>query len=289
MSSRPAGAGVSPGPFPGWESLWPDIAAEVERKVRRKLPPGVEPSDVSNEVAARLLAARNVPPADRLRFWCLAVARCVVADLYRRRTVHARDLPSVPSGDVEQLAISRLRLGSVVAAVADLSPSDREALTRTESPMTDAVKARRKRARKRIRDRMTQSIGGATLLPRLRWLVAAGGVAAAVPFVGVLPAPEGTTHGASVDAGVTALHAAPVETTARSVPAEGRESAADAVHPAPSPNPAAGDEPVVSVAIDGAVSGEAGHFSPGGSGPPPLACARNLRVAEDVCIDHPLG
>lgn len=289
MSSRSAESEVSSGPFPGWESLWPEISAEVERKVRRKLPPGVEPSDVSNEVAARLLAAANVPPADRLRFWCLAVARCVVADLYRRRTLHERDLPLVPSCDVEQLAISRLRLGSVVDAVAALSEADRDALTRTATPMTDAVKARRKRARKRIRDRMTQSVGAGVAFRRLRWLAASGAVAAAVPFVGGLsPLPGTVGEQAQVEAQVTAPQTAASAAITGPPPAGSKNPAGTISRPATAPASGAGDVPVISVGISGAVVGGAGSFDPGESGPPPLACARNLRVAEDVCIEHPL-
>lgn len=292
MSSRPTGAAVSCGPFPGWEAQWPEIAAEVERKVRGKLPPGVEPCDVSNEVAARLLASRNVPPADRLRYWCLAVARYVVADLFRSKALREQDLPVLPPGDVESLVLARLRLRSVIESLSALPGADRAALTSNVTPLTDSLKARRKRARKVMRDRMLRSVGGGWAIPKVRWLTGGtAAVAAAVPFVaGVVcfppgPAPLTTAPEARVVAAASTDH--------DSVPGSEDAPAVAGPHPPAPAGPTSAEveaairNPVVAVRIPGAGPADAGTFDDGRPGPPPLICARNL-PSGDVCVAHPL-
>lgn len=284
---------MSSGPFPGWEALWPEIAADVERKVRGKLPPGVEPCDVSNEVAVRLLAASNVPPADRLRYWCLAVARYVVADLYRRKAVQEQDLPGVPPGDVETTALARMRLRSVVESLSALPRADRDALVSNVTPLTNAIKARRKRARKVMRDRMVRSVGGGLVIPKFRWLAgSAAAVAAAVPFAATtlfLP-PAVVPLQAGPDAGFVAGRTDPA-------PSPGSEDSAAAVGSLGSPGPAgpatspvgvAPFNPVAAVPVPGAGTADAGAYDDGQPGRPPLVCTRNLPAAGDVCVKHPL-
>lgn len=285
MSSRPSIE---------WEELWPEISAEVERKVRPKLPPGVEPSDVSNEVAARLLAAANVPPPDRVRFWCLWVARCVVADLYRRRPVRDRDLPLAASCDVEQVAMARLRLNSALDSFSRLSEADRDALTSTVTPMSDSLKARRKRARQVLRRRMIQSVGAAINVPRLRWVFASGAVAAAVPFCLAVPMmPPVTGSSPEASAGSEVQMQGPVRHQ-NAAEEQGTLSTPDGDSPTPAPRTSAlvgGPEYREIVAADVPAMGraDAGRYDPGPEeGARPLACARNLRVTDDVCVDHPL-
>lgn len=274
--------------------MWPAVRDEVERKTRHKLPAGVEPADVSNEVAVRLLAAPNGPSREIFRFWCLRVARCVVADLYRRPQVADGDLPRPATTDVEQLALARLRLGAAADALAQLPAEDRAALTSCSIPMSDATKSRRKRARQQMRERMEKLVGSGILLPRLRWLFVSGTVAAAgIPFTfgvnpylqSAPPEPAATTQrpqvGQSMDIQVASGPKAPTTFFEPSLSNRGDGS---------SPGPGRTSQLSVVMDIPGVGPASAESYEPApDEGPKPLACARHLRVVDDVCVAHPVG
>ncbi len=185
-----------------------------------------------------------------------------------------------------------MRLVSVMESISTLPAADREALSATVGPLSDSVKARRKRARKRMKDRMLQSVGSGLALPKLRWLIASGAVAAVLPFSAAAPwlspgggdVPIRPEDGSAVDEDIS------VRFDSRAVAPGSPTGAASGADSSNARHASAPDRfhPAVTVPIPGSGEADAGVFDDGDDGPRPLACAENLRVAEDICIDHPL-
>ena len=281
-----------------WMAVWPEAEAAVHRTVRGRLPLGVEPEDISQQVFVDLLrAGRNAPPPDRLRFWCVAVARRVVADIYRRKTVPVEDLALAPVVDIESVALTRLRCEAAASAYADLREADRSALAASDDgPASNKVKLRRSRARRTLRERAERLVGGALLIPRWGWLAGTTGAAAIiVPLClglggpGVDTAPD-TSQGTPVTTAPSDVGAAPLAVG----PPPRPEATTVAAHPVPtSPAAAAAAEPTyhrrVRVPLPGGGAAGYDHYEPPvAAEPPPVACARNLQVSDSVCVDHPV-
>ena len=297
MRRRSSAVGVSK-ESPDWVSSWPEAREAVHRVVRGRLPVGVDPEDVSQQVAVRLLGAgEGAPPADRLSFWSIRVARNLVADLYRGKTLALSEIPFQPDSDVEAVVMTRLRCEAASEAYRSLSTADRVALAdpaRPDKPLSNSTKLRRGRARRVLRERAQRTVGGAALLPRLRWLVGSAGTAAAlVPFCFGLPTPGGRPGvpqvepptgrdvarlGISSDLGFQSVQAPP-----RPAGAVARPAAADAGRKARR----LWREAHVDVPGRGR-AGYENHQPPPEGGDPPLVCLRNLRPADDVCVEHPL-
>ena len=282
-----------------WMSVWPAAERAVHRSVRGRLPAGVEPQDVSQQVFVDLLrAGDHAPPPERLRFWAVAVGRRVVADLYRRKSLRPEDLAQAPVVDIESIALARLRCEVAAEVYASMPPADRRALAdrgEGSSPIANKTKLRRSRARRTLREKAERLVGAGLALPRLGWVAGATGAAAvALPLCLGLGGPgmdttPDTPHGTS----------AIVVPTGR--PA-GLGSAGSAGLTAGGSAPARAKSPAAAVAPEGPtyhrrvkvsvpVAGPAGydHFTPADSaGPPPAACAENLQVSDHLCVDHPL-
>ena len=284
---------------PSWIASWPEAERAIHRSVRGRLPAGVEPEDVSQQVAVDLIRAGDgAPPADRLNFWSVAVARRVVADLYRRKTIPLQDLAAASVVDVEATALTRMRCEAAAKAYADLTPADRQALAEAGGPraaLSNSTKLRRTRARRALRQKAERLVGGGLLLPRWAWLAGAAGTAAAVvPLCLGLP-------GSGVDLSRPSQPTAPVP--AAIFPASAPEAATPS-EPAPAPTAAARNprplaplpvepgptyERRVVVHVPGADPVGYDHYRPAPTAKtPPAACARNLKLAESVCVAHPL-
>lgn len=280
-----------------WLVEWPKAERAIHQSVRGRLPTGVEPEDVSQQVFVNLLrAGANAPPSERLTFWALAVARRVVADLYRRKPTPVLDLALAPVVDIETIALTRMRCEAAAEAYAGLRDADRESLVISDGGgrVPNHTKLRRSRARRTLREHAEKLVGAGLLLPRWGWIAGTTGVAAViVPLCLALGGPHpdtepDTTHGTPVDTvmtrGVANSSAGPAGPDG--VPTAGEPPA----RPAPSPAP---PEPTyhrrVSVSVP--VAGTAGydHYSPPpGSEAQPLACASNLPSGDPACVDHPL-
>ena len=287
---------VSKDPVPDWLGSWPEAEKAVQRAVRGRLPAGVEPEDVSQQVVVKLLrAGPEAPPPDRLRFWSVGVARRVVADLYRKKSIHYADLPGVPEGDVEAVVLTRLRCEAAAAAYSGLSSADREALK--DSPDSNAMpnktKLRRSRARRVLRQRAERLVGGGLLVPRWRWLTGALGAAAvAFPICsGGQSVPTSTPD--RIDSVVVIAPRIQAYTEDLNPGSATRPEGTTARTGTGSPAAVAPEDKSYRrrVSVEIPVSGRTGygHYDPAPGEPdPPLACARNLRVTDDVCVDHPL-
>lgn len=251
---------------------------------------------MSQEVFARLLeAGSKAPPADRLTFWCIAVARNVLSELHRKLARRDwRDLGEA-GPDTEALAIFRLRCEEAKRALEQLPGSQRTALraeTGRGEPLTDSTKAKRRRAWQRMRSEARKSVGGVVALPRPRWILGPAGVAVAIPMcVGLLGVTPRTPHaelphprpqsvsepGRSQDLGSNWHHDAETTPAADARPAE-------IVPPAPRQY-----HRRVSVEVPGFGPAGVDHYKPApDEGPQPLACLHNLEVSEDICVSHPL-
>ena len=290
---------LTPPGTPEWIASWPDAERAIHRSVRGRLPAGVEPEDVSQQVAMDLIrAGEGAPPADRLRFWSVAVARRVVADLYRKKSLPLQDLATAPTVDVEALAFTRMRCEAAARAYADLSPADRRALADAGSdcgPLANSTKLRRSRARRTLRQKAERLVGGGLLLPRWVWLAGAAGTAAAVIPLGIgLP-------GSGVDAPAQNRHGTPAPSAAHpptpdpavAAPEPAVEPAAASAGPRAAGRAPAPEGPTyrrrVVVSVPGADPVGYDHYGPApNSGEPPAACVRNIKLAEGVCVEHPL-
>lgn len=281
---------------PPWLAEWPAAKAAIHRFARGRLPVGVEPDDVSQQVVLKLLAAGSgAPPADRVKFWALRVARNVVADLYRAKTLHSSDLPAPAAPDVESIAFARLRCEAAAQAYGTLSAADRHALAdprgRSE-PLANKTKLRRSRARRAMRDRAERTVGAGFIVRRLKWLLGPSGAAAiVVPFcVGIAPAvtdPGQASEPRIEPVVIPEHHARAEEPVVVDPPATARIVSG----PVPSEREQATTRYYRQASIDVVEEGPTGYDNydpPPGEPDPALACARNLRVSEDVCVDHPL-
>ena len=279
-----------------WMPVWPEAEMAIQRSVQRRLPPGVEPDDVSQQVFVELLrAGNNAPPPERLKFWCVAVARNVVADLYRRKALRVEDLALAPVVDIETVALTRLRCEAAADAYAHLGAADRQALAESESgPASNKTKLRRSRARRRLRATAERLVGGGLLVPRWGWLAGTTGAAAIiVPLCLGLGGPRSldtepdTTHGTPAAAAATADASSVAPPPAAAEDKVVRERVAPpATATAPSPGPTYHRRVVVSV--PGAGKAEYDHYTPPPDAQaPPMACAHNLQVQGSICVEHP--
>ena len=291
---------LTPAGVPEWIASWPEAERAIHRSVRGKLPVGVEPEDVSQQVAVELIrAGAAAPPADRLRFWSVAVANRVVADLYRKKTIPHHELATAQVVDVEAVALTRMRCQAAAEAYAELTPADRKALAEaadgSRPPLTNSTKLRRTRARRTLRQRAERLVGGGLLLPRWAWLAGAAGTAAAVvPLCIGLPGagPETTLEVQYGDPAAPSGSPALAEPEEDVAPAPTREAqATDPRHPAvPSP---VEEGPTyyrrVAVSVPGAGPIGYDHYRPAPTPEgKPAACAWNLKLADGVCVPHPL-
>lgn len=283
-----------------WMNVWPEAERAVHRSVKGRLPPGVEPDDISQQVFIDLLrAGLNAPPPDRLRFWAVAVARRVVADLYRRKTVPLEDLALAPVVDIESIALARLRCEVAADAYAEMSRADREALAvggEGSGPMPNKTKLRRSRARRTLREKAARLVGAGVLMPRWSWLAGTTGAAAViVPLCLGLGGPMGDTtpdtpHRTPGQGGSIIQGAGEIDSPSESG-RDAHSAAATAASGAPVAAPADGPTYHRRLSVDVPVAGPAGydHYAPpSAAGPPPVACAENLQVSDSVCVEHPL-
>lgn len=288
----------TPRGIPDWLTTWPEAEQAIHRSVRGRLPAGVEPEDVSQQVAVDLIrAGEAAPPADRLKFWSVAVARRVVADLYRKKSIPLQDLASAPVVDVEAVALTRMRCEVAAEAYAELTPADREALAEKAggpAALANSTKLRRSRARRTLRQKAERLVGGGLLLPRWSWFVGAAGTAAAViPLCVGLPdtpvePPNPTRTGQSF------RPEAPSAVAAETTPAEAPD-----ISPRVAPRPSAPVPPAppqgptyhrrVVVPLPGAAPAGYDHYSPAPTSEgPPAVCIRNFKLADTVCVEHPI-
>ena len=279
-----------------WMAAWPEAERAIHRSVRDRLPPGVDPDDISQQVFIELMkAGSRAPSPERLKFWCVAVARNVVADLYRRKALRVEDLAPAPVADTETVALTRLRCEAAAEAYASLGPADRQALAASDGgPASNKTKLRRSRARRRLRTTAERLVGGGLLVPRWGWVAGTTGAAAViVPLCLGLGSPSldtgpDTAHGSAAG---DVVSRAPTEPAA-ATPGVARASMADPTVARPTPEPALPPEPTyhrrVSVSVPGAGTAEYDHYTPPpGAHGPPVACANNLKIRDSVCVEHP--
>lgn len=282
---------------PQWLAEWPETEEAIHRFARGRLPVGVDPDDVSQQVVLKLLAAgSDAPPADRVKFWALRVARNVVADLYRGKKLQPGDLPTAPLADVEEIALARLRCEAAATAYTTLSIADRQALADPAGgsrPLSNRTKLRRSRARRVLRDKAEQTVGIAFVVRRLRWLLAPTSAAAiVVPLcVGLAPPAIDPAQGAAPRQETIVVRERPKTQQPVTASVVDQPIRSQVLPPPAAVGRTLAPEYYWRASVDLPDRGPAGYdnFDPHPEEePPPLACARNLRVADDVCVDHPL-
>lgn len=160
-----------------FDAYWAQLRPSLEGMLKRRGLPLEDVEDVLQETALRFLARwERVDLTRSLNQLARAIAINYLID--RHRTQHdtlVSELPDCPSDyDLEDHALSRLRLGNLASALRELSPRDRRVLleqlehpTRS-SPNTSAKKMARLRARARLRVVLHRT-SGAFGLVQLRW------------------------------------------------------------------------------------------------------------------------
>lgn len=130
--------------------------------VSRRVPAGVDPDDVVQDVLARMLAHADQVPPGKVQAWALTAARNAVVDLLRRRrpsTVEAASVPAPrPEEDATDLAACmRPLLGTLderdrwVLEQVDAAGRSQAELARELGVTASTLKSRVQRARQRLR------------------------------------------------------------------------------------------------------------------------------------------
>lgn len=130
--------------------------------VARRVPAGVEPEDVVQDVLTRLLARTDEIPPGKVQAWALTSARHAVIDLLRRRRPATLDAASLAAPDDEADAFDLARC--LRPLLDSLDADDRWVLEQVDAggrPQADlarelgvpasTVKSRVQRARQRLR------------------------------------------------------------------------------------------------------------------------------------------
>jgi RNA polymerase sigma-70 factor (ECF subfamily) len=169
-SSLPAG------PAGDTTLMWAEFAGRLRAFVARRVPPGIEPDDVVQEVFLRVL--RHLPSlrdAERIEGWLFQIARNALLDAMRERQRRdsrtdaiETDIPSPPEGEDERAAEAELApcLTPMVARLAEpyrsaIELTSVQGLTQTEAASRAGVsvsgmKSRVQRARDRLKEMLLQ-------------------------------------------------------------------------------------------------------------------------------------
>lgn len=200
---------------------WTVVSRRVVADLIRRGCQAADAADLAQQAGLRALE-REIPYStpDQLLAWCLTVSRRLLVDDYRR-VERRRHLSAVEerAGDVEEEALSSLRVQELIAALGKLSQRDREALLSTVVPIdrqeSNRMAVRRFRARARLLKLMTGVIAAAwAAIRRVPRLTPASATVAAGCFVVaslLLPAPDRSSVPPKADrpAGATASESAP--------------------------------------------------------------------------------
>jgi RNA polymerase sigma factor (sigma-70 family) len=279
-------------------ALWPELQGRVLASLLRSGSTREDAEDVLQEVVLKLMRARleSYAPEDVLP-WCLRVARNAAIDLHRRRRPAQPwddSLHSVPATgvDVPHIVEQRDRLDRVLRCIPQLRDTDQQALLAVAVPGRDRKEAVKHNVRRlRARERLLQMVGAVAAVlaacrrPRVpataTLLVTAGSLLLLLPSddpvqveLGTSPAPaaEQTALSAAVttDRSPAALdaRAAQVEPVAtRRSDRPHRSQQIDVRTPT--------DQTVLRVVLRDRGPGEEDV----------LACAGNVPVAGDVCLE----
>lgn len=135
------------------ESPWIDLYAPLRSFVTKRVPSGVDPADVVQEVFARIQAGLpTLRDNDRIDAWMFQIARNVIADVFRARArseAHAaRSFSDDPGSDAPGSADDRSGVVALTAClgslIAQLASPYRDAVEQTELrglTQTSAAKA----------------------------------------------------------------------------------------------------------------------------------------------------
>lgn len=115
--------------------VWAEFAARLRAFLGRRVPPGMEPDDVVQEVFVRVM--RHLPSlreADRIEAWLFQIARNTLRDAMRARQrrenrTDVLDIDPADEGDSE----------SIRAAEAELAPCLAPLVTRLSEPYRQAI------------------------------------------------------------------------------------------------------------------------------------------------------
>jgi len=164
---------MSPEMRKDFEAEWPLLARRLNAFLGRKQIGPDQREDLVQETALRLYGAWE--RVDRSRSaWALTatIALNLIRDQGRRYQQSSLPVAEVPeptcSDDVEQIALARVELGRVNAALAEMTPAQRSVLleevgSANGSAATPATKMRRLRARRKLRQMLERSM--AVVLP----------------------------------------------------------------------------------------------------------------------------
>jgi RNA polymerase sigma-70 factor, ECF subfamily len=151
-------------------TAWHQHEAELRGWLRHRLGNEVDAEDLLQDVFLKAMRqGERFCAITNARAWLYEVARNALADRLRlaRKTV---ELPEDLSADAEEAAVVDSLAACLPRVLSELSPEDREAITlcdlqglsqeeyaRRKSLSLSGAKSRVQRARKRLRDQLTQS------------------------------------------------------------------------------------------------------------------------------------
>ena len=281
-----------------WGRIWPPLAEHLYRVLRRRVPSGLDPAELVQETAFRMLrSAKTFANADHVAKEATTIALNLATDARRRsRLVISCPMPHniTSSDDVEAQVVLSEQWASLRRHAA-MKSVDLYALVDPSSDpdsRTEAAKSRRYRARKLLRD-WREAAGAALALPRLRWLIggaAAAATFAASPLMPFGPALEPDRPSAETVKQARHLPAAALGHVALLEPAlRGSPPSVASIETAASGRQGPTYRSQIELRGPGGTSVEKGTREyPPDAQPKPLACVRQEGPVSEFCVPHPL-
>lgn len=274
-------------------TLWLAVQPSV-RRAAKHFTGQRDVEDIVQDVAEKFLRfAGEFRSEAHARSWAKVVAEHRIISLSRRtECVPVADLDRPGAAEAtEERALCRLALDCARTYMRRHGINESWLLgSPLGEPVSAAERAEKSRLRRRLQAHVREKIGLPALLPPWRWLTPAAVALAVVPipFLAGLQLPETASSRPETPAAIDRL-AEPVpsepvvsQQTAPSVPPSRQASPGDV------PGPGDSVRMVASVPTPwGDAQWREVEPSPDGP-PPPVFCAQNLRIAPDVCVDHPL-
>lgn len=280
------------GPAADRAELWLAVQLSVKRAAQQ-CSGQTDVDDVVQDVAEQFLRyPEEFESEAHARSWARTVAMNRLIDVHRRtRSVPVADLDRPGAAEVtEERALHQMALDCARQYMRLHGISESWLLGRRDEPVSAAERAERSRQRRRIQAYVREKIGWPAFVPSWRWLTPAAAAFAMVPipFIGGSQLPESPAGRPNPPAvTVEPLTQQPSEALAPRVPSRVQPSPATPMGGGAATPPDSG-RVVASLPTPWGEAGWRQFEPPPDEPPPPLFCARDLRVSPDVCVDHPL-